>query len=204
MAKKTSKSSGQKLSKREERRQKLEREKRMRTLRIVVPIVVIVGAVVVLAVLRLTEPDVEGVVFAEEAAIGNQHDPNLQYGFGGIPPMGGPHNPIWQNCGIYDQPVEPEYAVHSMEHGAVWITYHPELPANQVADLQDKARGQSYVLLSPYPDQDNDIVLTTWDVQLQVDSSDDERIEQFINKYRRTRGPEAGATCGSGRGTPIQ
>jgi hypothetical protein len=41
------------------------------------------------------------------------------------PPVGGPHNPIWQNCGFYSKPVRDEYAVHSMEHGAVWITYSP-------------------------------------------------------------------------------
>ena len=41
------------------------------------------------------------------------------------PPVGGPHNPIWQNCGFYSKPVRNEHAVHSMEHGAVWITYSP-------------------------------------------------------------------------------
>jgi hypothetical protein len=46
----------------------------------------------------------------------------------GIPPAGGPHNPSWQNCGFYDELVRDENAVHSLEHGAVWITYQPDLP----------------------------------------------------------------------------
>src|SRR5262245_44622584 len=50
-----------------------------------------------------------------------------------VPPVGGPHNPVWLNCGIYDQPAPNENAVHSMEHGAVWITYQPDLPAADVA-----------------------------------------------------------------------
>src|SRR5215208_5439695 len=41
------------------------------------------------------------------------------------PPVGGPHNPVWQKCGFYSKPVRNEHAVHSMEHGAVWITYRP-------------------------------------------------------------------------------
>ena len=34
----------------------------------------------------------------------------------------GEHNPVWQNCGFYNKPVRDESAVHSLEHGAVWIT----------------------------------------------------------------------------------
>src|SRR5215217_3837704 len=44
-----------------------------------------------------------------------------------VPPVGGPHNPIWVNCGVYEQPVPSEMAVHSLEHGAVWITYRLDL-----------------------------------------------------------------------------
>ena len=59
---------------------------------------------------------------------------------------------MWQNCGVYDQPVEDSQAVHSMEHGAVWITYQPDLPAEQVDQLRDLVGGSGYVLLSPYVD----------------------------------------------------
>src|ERR687891_454587 len=56
-----------------------------------------------------------------------------------IPPVGGPHDPVWQNCGFYDMPVRDENAVHSLEHGAVWITYSPDLPQDQVDELRDIA-----------------------------------------------------------------
>src|SRR5213592_4260101 len=68
-----------------------------------------------------------------------------------VPPVGGPHNPVWLNCGIYDRPVPNENAVHSLEHGAVWITYEPDLPAADVAQLRSLVRGHTYVILSPYP-----------------------------------------------------
>lgn len=66
------------------------------------------------------------------------------------PPVGGAHSPVWQNCGFYDKPIANEHGVHSMEHGAVWITYQPNLPADQVAILKQIAQ-QPYILVSPYP-----------------------------------------------------
>ena len=68
-----------------------------------------------------------------------------------IPPTGGAHRPVWQNCGRYDEPIENEHAVHSMEHGAVWIIYRPDLPADALAQLRDLVNDHAYMLLSPYP-----------------------------------------------------
>jgi hypothetical protein len=48
------------------------------------------------------------------------------------PPVGGEHNPVWQNCGFYQEPVRDETAVHSLEHGAVWITYSPDIPQDEI------------------------------------------------------------------------
>ena len=39
------------------------------------------------------------------------------------PPTNGNHAPLWQNCGFYKKPVQNRYAVHSLDHGVVWITY---------------------------------------------------------------------------------
>ena len=195
-------SAKQKRSKREIRREQVAREKRMRALRVWVPIAVVVLALVALLVFRATRPEVEGVVIVD-AAVANQHDDTLQIPFGGTPPMGGPHAPVWQNCGIYDTPVAGQYAIHSMEHGTVWITYNPDLPADQVAALQDMVRGETYFLLNPYPEQTSPIVLTVWDRQLEVDSVDDARIAEFIDRYKGVRGPESGAACSGGVGTPL-
>jgi hypothetical protein len=69
-----------------------------------------------------------------------------------LPPLGGDHDPVWQNCGIYDEPVPTANAVHSLEHGAVWVIYHPDLPPGEVTALRDLVEGENYALLSPYPD----------------------------------------------------
>ncbi len=119
------------------------------------------------------------------------------------PPVGGQHNPVWQNCGIYTNPVANENAVHSMEHGAVWITYQPSLSTQDITQLQNLVRGHSYALLSPYPGLPTPVVISGWGVQLQVKSANDPRLALFLAKYEQ--GPqtqEQGAACSGGTGTP--
>jgi hypothetical protein len=119
------------------------------------------------------------------------------------PPVGGPHDPTWQNCGIYDEPVRNENAVHSLEHGAVWITYRPDLPAEDIASLQELVGERQFVLLSPYPDLPAPVVATAWGVQLPLDGVDAERLEEFITEYvQGAQSPEPGAPCVGGVGTP--
>ncbi len=132
------------------------------------------------------------------------HEANLDLPFGELPPAGGTHDPAWANCGIYDEPLNTANAIHSMEHGAVWITYQPDLSTDQIAAIQDAARGQTFLLVSPYPEQRSPIVLTGWGVQLEVDDVNDERVAQFIERYRLGPStPERGAACTNGVGEPI-
>lgn len=120
------------------------------------------------------------------------------------PPVGGPHNPVWLNCGIYDYAVPNENAVHSLEHGAVWITYQPNLPAADVTRLVNLVKGHSYVILSPYPGLPAPVVASAWGVQLKVQSASDSRIAEFIQKYEQgPQTPEPGAPCSGGTGAPI-
>lgn len=120
------------------------------------------------------------------------------------PPVGGIHSAEWQNCGIYDQPVRNENAVHSLEHGAVWIAYQPNLSAGDVETLRALARGHTHVLLTPYPDLPKPVVATAWGLQLPVDSASDARLPLFVQSYEQgPQTPEPGAICTGGVGTPI-
>ncbi|WP_406317257.1 DUF3105 domain-containing protein [Streptosporangium sp. NBC_01639] len=118
------------------------------------------------------------------------------------PPMGGEHNPAWQDCGIYDQPINNENAVHAMEHGAVWITYQPDLPKAQVDRLKELS-SKEYMLLSPYPGLPAKVVASSWNKQLKLDSAEDPRLPKYIAKYRNNSAetPEFGASCSGGVGT---
>lgn len=129
-------------------------------------------------------------------------------------PPGGKHSAAWQNCGIYDEPISLEPVVHSLEHGAVWIAYEPDLPADQVEILRalvrqtQQTRDEPLVLLAPQPAQapmDAPIVATAWRVQLQLDEAADERLVQFLDRYQNGPfAPEPGAPCSGGVGEPIE
>jgi hypothetical protein len=102
---------------------------------------------------------------------------------------------------IYTRQIANEHAVHSLEHGAVWITYDPSLPADQVKLLENRVRGLPYTLLSPYPGEGAKISLQAWGWQLKVDDANDPRIDQFIQDLRINASQEPGATCSGGNTT---
>lgn len=117
------------------------------------------------------------------------------------PPVGGQHAPVWTNCGVYSQPVSSEQSVHSLEHGAVWITYRPDLSAEQVQRLNDLVAGEDYALLSPYPGLATPVAASAWGVQLLADDASDPRLERFLTRYLQgEQTPEPGAACTGGSG----
>lgn len=132
---------------------------------------------------------------------GGHQDGKLTYAQ--TPPVGGIHNPVWQNCGVYTTPIANENAVHSLEHGAIWITYRPDLPVAEVKQLQGLTRRSSYRLLSPYPELPSPIVASAWGYQLKLGQAADPRLPRFLQQYEQNpQGPEPGALCSGGIGQP--
>ena len=125
-------------------------------------------------------------------------------------PPGGAHSADWQNCGIYDEPVAVETTMHSLEHGAAWIAYQPNLPAEQVDALRKLVRqelaahSEPMIILAPKADLDAPIVATAWQVQLKLDNAQDPRLAQFLQQYQvGPYTPEPGAPCSGGVGEPL-
>lgn len=155
----------------------------------------------------LTDPDnnIEGVAVTDVSTLEKTHVQGaVDYEM--TPPVGGNHNVRPQQCAVYTAPIATEHALHSMEHGAVWITYQPSLPEDQVNELASRVSGDRYLLMSPLPDQDSPIILSAWGRQLAVETAGDSRVQAFINAYRN--GPttqEPGAACAGNNTTgPVQ
>jgi hypothetical protein len=102
---------------------------------------------------------------------------------------------------VYAEPIANEHAVHSLEHGAVWITYKQGLPADQVAVLQKKVAGRDYTFMSPYPGLDKSVSVQVWGFQLKTDDVNDKRIDEFIKDTRLVAALEAGIPCTGGNTT---
>ena len=145
----------------------------------------------------ITDPDnaIEGIsVAAADTLTRNHVEGPVDYP--SLPPAGGDHNAAPQTCQVYTEAVAPEHAVHSLEHGAVWVTYNDSVSEDDIATLTGQVQNDPYRMLSPIPDQESPITLVAWGRTLQVDSADDERVEQFLRAYTNGRQtPEKGAAC---------
>jgi hypothetical protein len=111
---------------------------------------------------------------------------------------------VWQNCGFYEEPVPNEPAVHSLEHGAVWVTHDPGLEEDQVEELRTLAEENSYVLVSPYEGLSAPVVASAWGHQVELEGAGDENLQSFVEAYQQgPQTPEPGASCSGGTGEPA-
>lgn len=193
------------------------RERRFRMITTSI-VVLVVGGLVTAVVLVLVGEDrrrraledaaaqpIEGVV--EFTDLSREHtpqpEPTAEPGGTILPPAGGDHDPVWLNCGVYSEPVLSRHAIHSLEHGAVWVTYQSDLPQDQVNLLVSAVEGKAFTILSPFEDLASPVVLTAWGNQLELDSADDPRIDVFLQKFiQGAQTPEPGAPCSGGTGNP--
>ncbi|MFC9290452.1 DUF3105 domain-containing protein [Streptomyces sp. NPDC057052] len=117
------------------------------------------------------------------------------------PPVGGDHNQAWMNCDgdVYTEALNNMNAVHSLEHGAVWVTYNSKAPKADVDALAAKVRKTPYTLMSPDDKQADPIVLTAWGHQRTVTGASDPNVGTFFEKYvQGEQTPEPGAACTGG------
>ena len=139
---------------------------------------------------------IEGVIAVD--GLSNDHTRDA-VDYPNYPPLGGDHFPAWITCGYYDVALPDEAAVHSLEHGAIWIAYDPEISGKEKNAVQALVASDGHVLAAPYAGLRAPIVLTAWERQLDVDSATDPRVQQFIDAYVRAgASPEPGVTCADG------
>jgi hypothetical protein len=174
-----------------------------------VVVAVFAAAVLTYAVLKVNAANADKVTSADDIAgvksydypAGQQHvDTAVDYAES--PPVGGPHAPppSWADCTgtVYTVDIRHENAVHSLEHGAVWITYNPDdvsqADIDTLAKLVENKNGR---MLSPYAGLDAPISVQSWGHQLKVDSAGDKRIKQFADFFTLNNAftPEPGASC---------
>ncbi|MGW0824657.1 DUF3105 domain-containing protein [Streptomyces sp. NPDC002845] len=218
MSAKKSSSAERKARVEEMRRAERSRERRNRILTIGASVVIVAGLVVGGTYLVRSQSDNgdsaasddskasgkfvtgEDGVKTWEGTLSQNHVPgDVNYPM--TPPVGGDHNPVWLNCNgdVYTEEVPSENAVHSLEHGAVWVTYTDEASEADVKALTEKVKKTPYTLMSPFEDQKDPIMLSAWGHQRTVTSANDPNVDAFFEKYvQGEQTPEPGAACTGG------
>ncbi|MFJ2262081.1 DUF3105 domain-containing protein [Streptomyces sp. NPDC087844] len=196
----------------EMRRTEKARERRSRVLTIAVSTAIVVGLVGFGAyyVDRANDKDEQQQAAAKKPVKGEkswnakkltQNHVSKSVSYPMNPPVGGDHDQAWMTCdgSVYTKAIPNENAVHSLEHGAVWITYNDKAADADVKTLADKVAKTPYTLMSPVEDQAGALMLSAWGKQLTVEKASDPRVQQFLTKYvQGPQTPEPGAACTNG------
>ncbi|MEU5885311.1 DUF3105 domain-containing protein [Streptomyces sp. NPDC047461] len=117
------------------------------------------------------------------------------------PPAGGDHDARWMNCNgdVYTKELNNMNAVHSLEHGSVWVTYTSKAKKADIDALAAKVKKTPYTLMSPYEKQAAPIMLTAWGHQRTVTSASDPNVDKFFETFvQGEQTPEKGAACQGG------
>jgi len=107
------------------------------------------------------------------------------------PPSSGGHYELTSSKGFHDEPVPDQYVIHNLEHGDVWIAYHPRISEDAKDALQKFEFAK--IIITPREENEMDIALVAWGrvdaFDLEDGSLPAERIRDFIKRYRN-KGPE--------------
>lgn len=107
------------------------------------------------------------------------------------PPSSGWHYASPARGGFYDEPLPDEQVIHNLEHGDIWIAYHPRV-SDEVKSILKKFAGR-YVVVSPRSENEGDISLVAWGrvdtFSVENEILDEKRVKDFISRYDN-RGPE--------------
>jgi hypothetical protein len=201
----------------EMRRAEQSRERRNRILTIAASVVVVAGLVVGGVVLVKAQSDKKDTASDSKSSSGhfvtgtdgvktwkgtlsrNHVTKTVTYPM--EPPVGGDHNQVWMNCNgdVYTKALNNMNAVHSLEHGAVWVTYNSKASDADVKALAAKVKKTPYTLMSPVEDQKDPIMLSAWGKQRTVTSATDPNVDKFFAAYvQGKQTPEPGAACTNG------
>ncbi len=138
-------------------------------------------------------PEREADASITYAITGRDHiaegSPRLTYNSN--PPTSGPHYAEPALLGLYDKELPDERVLHNLEHGEIWVSYHPRIKEQIVGDLSALLRAR--VIITPRSANDTDIAVATWGrldtFNLEGKPLDTVRISDFIKRYQN-QGPE--------------
>lgn len=167
----------------------------------IVAIVLVAGTVATVLVLNAAprEPVVISGDYSERLELYPDLDAThteTRVSYDQTPPVGGPHNAAWLNCGVYDEPQQNENVVHTLEHGAVWITYDPATTTDDEVAALVALAPDTYTVISPYEGLGDAKAISAWGARLFFTDVADPAVEDFLTEFWRSpNSPEPNAPC---------
>ena len=115
---------------------------------------------------------------------GQNHVPNPRYAVN--PPAGGDHLAAASKAGVYKGTAVPAdgLLVHSLEHGYVIAWHAPELPAEQLKQLEDyKNRHQGDVIVAERQGMPTPVAVTAWGQRMLCGAVEEGPLERFFDEH---------------------
>lgn len=107
------------------------------------------------------------------------------------PPTSGPHYSQTARSGFREEEIPDQHIIHNLEHGDIWIAYHPRVSDEIKKELKQFAAAK--VIITPREANDSDIALAAWGrldaFDIENDAVPVERVKDFIGRYTN-KGPE--------------
>lgn len=156
--------------------------------------IIIIGGIAFVFTRPTKEKPQVGEAIAEQGAShigqGSDHPP-----YNSNPPTSGPHWASPAECKIYTKEIPDESVLHSLEHGAVWVTYKDKDNKELISKLTDLIKGESgKLILSPRSKNDSAIAVASWGKLMKLEEFDGEQISEFISA-NKNQSPEPFASC---------
>lgn len=110
------------------------------------------------------------------------------------PPTSGPHYAEPAPWGVYGEEVPDERIVHNLEHCGIWISYRPDIPAEEKAKIA--AYGEKFpskIIVTPREKNDSPVVFAAWRRLLRADWFDEREADVFVSEFLNKAGPECNA-----------
>jgi len=107
------------------------------------------------------------------------------------PLTSGPHYGQTARSGFRNEAISDQNIIHNLEHGDIWIAYHPRIAEEIVEEL--KQFGAAKVIITPREANETDIAVAAWGrldtFNIENNALSIERIKDFIKRYTN-KGPE--------------
>ncbi|EZA55425.1 uncharacterized protein LOC105279169 isoform X2 [Ooceraea biroi] len=106
-------------------------------------------------------------------------------------PLYGPHRPLWPVYGEYKYLPKQRW-LHSLEHGAIVMLYHPcanPLEVKRLRDLVNRCLWRHVITRYSYLDEEQPLALLSWGCKLTMSYVDIKVVKHFIQLHA-LRGPE--------------